>query len=206
MGTKSYVGYVRISTGGQLASGLGLEAQRSTIASHINGNPYIEFVECESGRRDQRPELAKALAECRRKGATLVIAKMDRLSRNTRFLLALIDSDVELIFCDLPAASGPAGRMMLTMMAGFSEFEAGLISERTKAALAACKARGVRLGNPDGGEGADPAHSRPRDRSGEGRYGQGSGFQGCPMAGNHRIHAWYRHDRIRDCKGPDGEG
>ena len=151
MGTKSYAGYLRISTRGQQQSGLGLEGQRAAISAHINGNSMKEFVECESGRRNDRPELSRALDYCRRTGATLIIAKMDRLSRNARFILELIDSNVELIFCDLPQCSGPAGRMMLTMMAGFAEMEAGLISERTKAALAACKARGVRLGNPDGG-------------------------------------------------------
>ena len=149
-GTKMYVGYLRVSTARQGDSGLGLEAQRATISAHISGSTASEFVEVESGRRDNRPQLAKALAECRRIGATLIIAKLDRLSRNTRFLLALIDSNVELIFCDLPQCSGPAGRMMLTVMGAFAEMEAGLISERTKAALAAAKARGVRLGNPNG--------------------------------------------------------
>lgn len=152
MAAKEYAGYLRVSTTRQGDSGLGIEAQRATISTHINGKLSAEFIEIESGRRDNRPELAKALAHCRRTGATLVIAKIDRLSRNTRFLLALIDADVELIFCDMPAVSGPAGRMMLTMMGGFAEMEAGLISERTKAALRACKARGVRLGNPDNGK------------------------------------------------------
>lgn len=150
MGTKSYAGYLRVSTARQGNSGLGLEAQRATISTHINGNPLKEFLEVESGKRDQRPELSRALAHCRRTGATLIIAKLDRLSRNARFILELLDSDVEIVFCDVPAASGPAGRMMLTIMGGFAEMEAGLISERTKAALAACKARGVRLGNPNG--------------------------------------------------------
>lgn len=150
MDTKSYAGYLRVSTGGQKQSGLGIEAQRSTISAHIPGKLSAEFVECESGRANDRPELKRALAYCRRTGATLILSKIDRLSRNTRFLLALIDADVELVFCDMPQVSGPAGRMMLTMMAGFSEMEAGLISERTKAALAAARARGVRLGNPQG--------------------------------------------------------
>lgn len=152
MGTKIYVGYLRVSTDRQGKSGLGLESQRATISAHVNGNPYVEFLEVESGKRNDRPELSRALAECRRKGATLIIAKLDRLSRNARFILELLDSDVELEFCDLPQCSGPAGRMMLTMMGGFAEMEAGLISERTKAALAACKARGVRLGNPNGAQ------------------------------------------------------
>lgn len=151
MDTKTYAGYLRVSTRGQQQSGLGLEAQRTAISTHINGHSIKEFVECESGRRDSRPELARALAFCRRTGATLIIARLDRLSRNARFLLELLDSDVEIIFCDVPAASGVAGRMMLTVMGAFAEMEAGLVSERTRSALAACKARGVRLGNPDGG-------------------------------------------------------
>ena len=181
MGTKTYAGYLRISTRGQQQSGLGLEAQRATISAHINGKVAAEFVECESGRRNDRPELKRALAFCRRSGAVLVIAKMDRLSRNARFLLALIDADVELEFCDLPQCSGPAGRMMLTMMAGFSEMEAGLISERTKAALAACRARGVRLGNPDGGR-ALTAHIRT--------HGNTAGMVGNVKAASRRAAPW----------------
>ena len=151
MGTKTYAGYLRISTRGQQQSGLGLEAQRATISTHINGKVAAEFVECESGRRDDRPELKRALAYCRRSGTTLIIAKMDRLSRNARFILELLDSDVSLEFCDMPQVSGPTGLFLLNSMAAVAQLEAGLISERTKAALAACKARGVRLGNPDGG-------------------------------------------------------
>ena len=145
MTAKMYAGYLRISTRGQQQSGLGLDAQRTTISSHINGNSLKEFVECESGRRDSRPELARALAYCRRSGATLIIAKMDRLSRNARFILELLDSDVELVFCDMPSVSGATGRFLLNSMAAVAQLEAGLISERTKAALQAARARGVRL-------------------------------------------------------------
>jgi DNA invertase Pin-like site-specific DNA recombinase len=145
------VAYYRVSTAKQGASGLGLDAQADTVQRHLNGaEPLATYVEVESGRRDDRPELRRALDHARRAGACLVVAKVDRLARSTRFLLELLDSGVEVTFCDMPQVAGPAGRLMLTMLAGVAEMEAGLISERTKAALQAAKARGVQLGNPDG--------------------------------------------------------
>ena len=103
-------------------------------------------VEIESGKRAKRPQLDAALAACKKQKAKLVVAKLDRLSRNVSFLLKLIDSGVEVLFADLPELNGAMGRFMLTTMASVAELEAGLISERTKAALKAAKARGVRLG------------------------------------------------------------
>ena len=149
---QRFISYSRVSTSAQEKSGLGLEAQHETIRSHIGNDVELlaSYVEVESGRRSDRPELRKALDHAKRANATVVIAKLDRLARSARFLLELVDSGVELLFCDLPAISGPAGRFMLTSMAGVAELEAGLISQRTREALAAAKANGTRLGNPEG--------------------------------------------------------
>jgi len=107
--------------------------------------------ETESGKRTDRPKLNAALAHAKAIGATLIFAKLDRLTRNVDLLRALVTSDVDLVFCDLPSVPpGGMGRFLLTQMASVAELEAGLISERTKAALAAAKARGVKLGNPNG--------------------------------------------------------
>ena len=108
-------------------------------------------METESGKRADRPKLKAALAHAKAIGATLIFAKLDRLTRNVDLLRALVASDVDLVFCDLPSVPpGAMGRFLLTQMASVAELEAGLIGERTKAALAAAKARGVKLGNPNG--------------------------------------------------------
>jgi len=148
---RRYVSYLRVSTQRQGVSGLGLEAQRRAVEDYINGNGHevvAEFMETESGRRDDRPQLEAALRECRLRRAALVVANMSRLTRSVGFLHRLLDSGVEVHFCDLPRASGPTGRFMLNQMASVAELEAGLISQRTRDALAAVKARGVKLGNP----------------------------------------------------------
>jgi DNA invertase Pin-like site-specific DNA recombinase len=106
-----------------------------------------EFIEIESGRQSKRPQLLAALAACKKNKAKLVGAKLDRLTRNVRFMLTLLDSGVEVLFCDMPEVSGAMGRFLLTTMASTAELEAGLVSERTKAALAAAKARGTVLGS-----------------------------------------------------------
>jgi DNA invertase Pin-like site-specific DNA recombinase len=119
------------------------------VEQRLNGSRWqlvAEFVEVESGKRAKRPHLDAALTACKKQKAKLVVAKLDRLSRNVAFLLKLIDSGVEVLFADLPELDGAMGRFMLTTMASVAELEAGLISERTKAALKAAKARGVRLG------------------------------------------------------------
>lgn len=141
-----FVAYYRVSTEKQGRSGLGVDAQREAVKRFLHSSggfpPVAEFVEEESGRKVDRPELAKAMAACRVHKATLVIAKLDRLSRNQSFLMGLIDSGVDVVFCDLPSIpAGAAGRFMLQQMAAVAELEAGLISERTKAALAAKVAR-----------------------------------------------------------------
>jgi DNA invertase Pin-like site-specific DNA recombinase len=144
-----FVAYYRVSTDRQGRSGLGLEAQRQAVKDRLDGGSWQlvgEYTEVESGRRARRPELEKALGACRKHKAKLVVAKLDRLSRKTRFLLTLIESGVDVLFADLPEVRGAMGKFILTQMAAIAELEAGLTGERTKAALAAAKQRGVRLG------------------------------------------------------------
>ena len=151
---RRFVAYLRVSTDSQGRSGLGLDAQRHAVAAHVaqaGGEVVAEFQEVESGKRADRPQLAAALAACRTRRAVLVIAKLDRLARNARFLLSVVEGSGEagVVFCDLPTVpAGPVGKFLLTQMAAVAELEAGLISQRTRAALAVAKARGVRLGNP----------------------------------------------------------
>ena len=143
------VAYLRVSTSQQGRSGLGIEAQRTAVARYAHANSLevaAEHVEVESGRRSDRPQLQKALVICRLHRADLIVAKVDRLTRSVAFFSALLESGVGVRFCDLPSLEGPTGRFMLTQMAAVAELEAGMISARTKAALAAAKARGVRLG------------------------------------------------------------
>jgi DNA invertase Pin-like site-specific DNA recombinase len=147
-----FISYYRVSTDRQGRSGLGLDAQRKAVDDFLNGGSWTllgEFTEVESGKNNERPQLAKALATCRMTGATLVVAKLDRLARNARFLLSVVEGAGEggVVFCDLPTVpAGPVGKFLVSQMAAVAELEAGLISQRTKAALAAAKARGVVLG------------------------------------------------------------
>src|SRR5215813_4379621 len=154
MAKGKFISYLRVSTDKQGRSGLGLEAQREAVTRYLNGGSWklvAEYVETESGKRSDRPQLAKALSHAKAIGATVVFAKLDRLTRNVDLLRTLVASGVDLVFCDLPhVPAGAMGRFLLTQMASVAELEAGLISERTKAALAAAKARGVKLGNPNG--------------------------------------------------------
>lgn len=147
---RRFVSYLRVSTDRQGRSGLGLEAQRQAVLDYLNGGQWelvAEFVEVESGKRsDNRPELAKALHACKVTGATLVVAKLDRLSRNVAFLAALMDAGAEFVACDFPQAN----RLTLHILAAVAEHERVMISQRTKAALQAAKARGVKLGNVNG--------------------------------------------------------
>lgn len=150
----SYASYIRVSTQKQGHSGLGLEAQQAAVMRYVHerhGGLMKEFKEIESGRKGMkgRPELDQALTFCRKHRCTLVIGKLDRLARDVRFFLEVIDtSKVDIAFADLPDVnpSSAEGRMVLVSMANFAEFEARRISERTKAALAATKARGRVLG------------------------------------------------------------
>jgi len=149
-----YVAYYRVSTQKQGASGLGLDAQEQKVHDFLDVGRWqlvATFTETESGRRADRPELAEALAYCRRnKGTKLIVATLSRLTRDTRFLLTLLDGNVEVVFADLPQVPpGAMGRFFLTQMVAVAELEAGLTSERTKAALAAAKRKGTKLGNPN---------------------------------------------------------
>ncbi len=149
MARGEFVSYLRVSTDRQGSSGLGLEAQRQAVAAYLNGGDWrivAEFVEVESGRNSARPVLEQALAEAQLRRAPLVVAKVDRLTRSVAFLHKLIEAGVDVRFCDLPQLEGAVGRFMLTQMAAVAELEAGLISKRTKDALAAAKARGKKLG------------------------------------------------------------
>lgn len=148
-----FVAYYRVSTKRQGASGLGIAAQRSAVAAYLNGTSGViaaEFTEMESGRRSDRPALEKALTTARIHQAALVVAKVDRLTRSVGFLSKLLEAGVDVRFSDMPAIEGPTGRFMLQQMAAVAELEAGLISSRTKAALAAAKARGTILGGNRG--------------------------------------------------------
>ncbi|WP_103761356.1 recombinase family protein [Roseovarius confluentis] len=145
------VAYVRVSTARQGRSGLGLDAQRKAIddfAAAKNAQVLARFTEVESGRRNNRPELQRSLELARLTGATLIIAKLDRLSRNAAFLLTLRDAGVRFVACDMPEAND----LTVGIMALVAQQEREAVSRRTKEALAAAKARGVRLGNPNGAE------------------------------------------------------
>lgn len=144
---QKFVAYYRVSTDKQGRSGLGLEAQLTTVESHARrerGQIIATFKEIESTKRNDRPELLKALALCKREKAVLIIAKLDRLARNTAFIANLMESGVEFIACDMPQAN----KLTLHIMAAVAENEREAISQRTKDALKAAKARGQQLGNP----------------------------------------------------------
>lgn len=138
-----WVAYFRVSTAKQGVSGLGLEAQQEAVSRYLGGAaPLASYTEIESGRDDDRPALAEALAHCKRTGAKLLIAKLDRLGRKVAFLSALMDGGVPFVCCDNPTAT----RLTLHVLSAVAEHEAEQISARTTAALAAAKARGVKLG------------------------------------------------------------
>lgn len=141
----NYITYCRVSTGRQQQSGLGIEAQQEAVhryAIQTDSLIIAEYVETESGAKSDRPQLAKALAHCRRAKATLLIARLDRLSRSLSFVAQLLDANVEIRCADMPEAN----RLLLQMLAVFGEHERQMIRERTRAALAAAKARGTVLG------------------------------------------------------------
>lgn len=139
----AFVAYIRVSTARQGASGLGLEAQRESVRQYLGGREVLrEFVEIESGRRADRPELMKALALAKSKGAVLLVAKLDRLSRSVAFVSALMEAGVKFKACDMPEAD----EFTVNILAAVARREARLISERTRDALAAAKRRGVVLG------------------------------------------------------------
>jgi DNA invertase Pin-like site-specific DNA recombinase len=149
MASGRFIAYFRVSTARQGRSGLGLEAQQESVRNYLNGGDWsliAELVEVESGRRSDRPKLAEALRLCRLYNATLIVAKIDRLARNVAFLSNLMEAGVEFVAVDFPSAN----RFSIHVLAAAAEFEAKQISQRTKDALAAAKARGVRLGGDRG--------------------------------------------------------
>ncbi|NVN91994.1 MAG: recombinase family protein [Desulfuromonadales bacterium] len=146
MPNGTFVSYSRVSTIRQGVSGLGLDAQKKAIADYLNGGDWellAEFVEIESGKHDNRQQLQKALHLCLMTGATLVIAKLDRLSRDLHFISSIQKSNIEFVACDMPAAN----RFTIHILAAVAEHEREMISQRTKAALQAARIRGTKLGN-----------------------------------------------------------
>ena len=147
--TGKFVAYYRVSTGRQGKSGLGIEAQRKAVEDYLNGGNWQlvkEFKETESGKKADRPELAKAFQLCRLTGAKLVIAKLDRLSRDVHFLSGLEKAGIEFVAVDNPHAT----KLTIHILAAVAQHEREMTSERTKAALAAAKRRGVKLGGDRG--------------------------------------------------------
>lgn len=146
MNKGDFIAYYRVSTRRQGESGLGLDAQKKSVADYLNGGKWkliAEYVEVESGKRNERPELQKALAQAKATGATLILAKMDRLGRVAWFVLKLLaESGVRFVFVEMPNADTFA----IGIRAVVAQEEGRAISERTKAALAAAKRRGVKLG------------------------------------------------------------
>ncbi len=154
-----YVAYYRVSTDRQGKRGLGMGAQRKAVLDYLNGNGsqlLEEYVEVESGKRTSRPELAKALEACKKNKATLVIAKLDRLARNVHFVSGLMESGVDFLAVDMPDAN----RLTVHILAAVAEHEREMISQRTKAALAEAKRRGVKLGRAKENKAAAKAHAR----------------------------------------------
>jgi DNA invertase Pin-like site-specific DNA recombinase len=144
---RKFVAYYRVSTERQGRSGLGLEAQQEAVRGFTKGGEIVaEVIEVESGKRNDRPKLAEALRLCRLHKAMLVIAKLDRLARNVHFVSSLMESGAEFVAVDFPQAN----RLTVHIMAAVAEHEAAMISARTRAALAAAKARGVKLGGDRG--------------------------------------------------------
>ena len=150
----AYIAYLRVSTDRQGVNGLGLKAQETTIRRHIReGEDRLilpAMVETESGRKNDRPVLRQALSRCRVMGATLIVAKLDRLARDAAFVGTVRRAGVPVEFCDVPASKGATGEFILGVLAGVAQLEAELIAERTRAALAQVKQRGVKLGGDRG--------------------------------------------------------
>lgn len=149
MVSGKFISYCRVSTQKQGASGLGLEAQRAAVAGYVairGGELLTEFVEIETGKGadalERRPQLTAALQACAKQGATLLIAKLDRLARNVHFVSGLLETGCDFVAVDMPGAN----KVMIQMHAVMSEWERDQISDRTKSALQAARARGVQLG------------------------------------------------------------
>lgn len=182
MKSRKFIAYYRVSTARQGKSGLGLEAQQDDARqlSEREAAPIVaSYTEIESGKRADRPELAKAIAHAKRAKATLVIAKLDRLARNVHFTSGLMESGVDFVCCDMPFAN----RLTIHILAAVAEDEAHRISERTKAALRAVKRRGVKLGS------ARPGHWKGREHLR--RAGQRKGIKAAAEANRSAARAAY---------------
>ena len=143
---EQFIAYYRVSTSRQGASGLGLEAQKSAVLSFLNNRPLIAaYTDIETGKNDNRPQLLKAIAQAQQTNSTLLIAKLDRLSRNLTFVSTLMDTKVKFICCDMPDAN----ELTIHIFGALAQWERKRISDRTRSALQALKARGKRLGTPE---------------------------------------------------------
>ena len=179
MATGKFISYLRVSTDKQGKSGLGLEAQRLAVTDYLNGGCWQllqEYVEIETGKRADRPVLIQALHHCKVTGSTLVIAKLDRLSRDLEFIARMQKSSIKFVCADMPEAN----ELTIHLFAAIAQHERQMISKRTKEALAAAKARGQRLGNPHGaaairraGKGNTAAIAAVREQADE--HGVGTG-------------------------------
>ncbi|WP_372395321.1 recombinase family protein (plasmid) [Azospirillum sp. HJ39] len=162
-----FIAYYRVSTVKQGAAGLSIEAQQRAVAAYVAGRGELvdAYTEVESGKRKDRPELAQALTACRKRGAVLVVAKLDRLARNVAFISSLMEAGVDFVAVDFPEAN----RLTLHILAAVAEHEREAIAQRTRAALAAAKGRGKKLGNPalghDGGALARQGGAVRRERA-----------------------------------------
>jgi DNA invertase Pin-like site-specific DNA recombinase len=144
--SKTYIAYLRQSSKKQEVSGLGIAAQREIIQSYLKGaSIFEEYIETETGKRGDRPKLMAALVLCRQSNSILICSKLDRLSRNVAFTSRLLESDVAIVFCDFPQAN----RLILHIISSIAEYEAKLISERTRQSLKAKKDSGTKLGKPE---------------------------------------------------------
>lgn len=166
--------YYRVSTREQGDSGLGIEAQKNRVSLFLKGErPAMEFTEVESGKNDDRSELKKALDMCKKHGHTLLIAKLDRLSRNLTFISSMMDAKIKFVCADMPEAN----EFTIHIFAALAQAERKMISERTKAALKALRDKGVKLGNPNakrdlGGKRAQEASlaAKKKKRDNNGSY------------------------------------
>ena len=178
----SFVAYYRVSTQGQGQSGLGLDAQRTAVHAHVQqvgGNLVGEFTEVESGALNERTELNLALKQCRAQKTFLVIAKLDRLARSVHFISQLLNSGVEFVAADMPYAN----KLTIHIIAAVAEYEREVIAQRTKAALAAAKLRGVKLGNPCAAEAARKGREIVRDEANDYARGLMPIFEGLRTKG-----------------------
>ncbi len=143
---KKYISYYRVSSKHQGISGLGLEAQKTTVKHFLSPNDKLieEYEEIETGKSNTREQLSSAIAQCQETASTLIIAKLDRLSRNVAFISRLMETNIEFVACDMPQAT----RFTLHIFAALAEQEAKFISERTISALSELKRNGIKLGNP----------------------------------------------------------